>query len=461
MEFMNEQRKMRISKFLSKWVGLSIIAVFSLSNMLSAQEGQVVDKIIAKVDENIILKSELEKAYINFLSSEQARTFDGDARCLILRSFIEGKVMLAMAEIDSTSVADSRVDYELQGRMQRVIQQYGSEKAILQAFGKTIDQFMDELRPSVEEQLLIKEQEDFILADVKVTPSEIKKFFKSIPSDSLPLYSREYEAGMIVKSPVANQAAKQKVIDRLLEARDKLINQGGNFDLVALDYSEGPTKTTGGNLGFQPRGTMDPAYEAAALALKVGEYSMPVESTFGIHLIQLLGRRGGEYDSRHIIIVPKPSNQDLQDAKNSLDSLRKAINAGNISFEEAAKQFSDDQGTRLNGGFINGPSGSNRIPADNMDPALFFALDSLKVGEISEPSFVQLGPNNTATRILYFKKEIPPHKANLKDDYEKLKNATTQMKKTEKRNEYIEQKIQEVYIQIDPEYNRCGIINNN
>lgn len=460
MEFMKERRKMRISKFLNKWVALCVIAM-TMTNVISAQEGQVVDKIIAKVDENIILKSELEKAYINFLSSQQARTFDGDARCLILRSFVEGKVMLAMAEIDSTTVADSRVDYELQGRMQRVIQQYGSEKAILQAFGKTIDQFMDELRPSVEEQLLIKEQEDFILADVKVTPSEIKKFFKSIPSDSLPLYSREYEAGMIVKSPVANKAAKQKVIDRLLEARDKLINQGGNFDLVALDYSEGPTKTTGGNLGFQPRGTMDPAYEAAALALKVGEYSMPVESSFGIHLIQLLGRRGNEYDSRHIIIVPKPSSQDMLDAKNSLDSLRKAINAGNISFEEAAKQFSDDESTKLNGGYINGPSGSNRIPADNMDPELFFALDSLKVGEISEPSFLQLGPNNTVTRILYFKKEIPPHKANLKDDYEKLKNATTQMKRTEKRNEYLEQKILEVYIEIDPEYNRCGIINDN
>jgi len=461
MEFMNEQRKMRISRFLNKWVGLSIITVFALTNIVNGQEGQVVDKIIAKVDENIILKSELEKAYINFLSSEQARTFDGDARCLILRSFIEGKVMLAMAEIDSTTVSDSRVDYELQGRMQRIIQQYGSEQAILQAFGKSIDQFMDELRPSVEEQLLVKEQESFILSDVKVTPSEIKKFFNTIPNDSLPLYSREYEAGMIVKSPEANGAAKQKVIDRLLEARDKLINQGGNFDLVALDYSEGPTKTTGGNLGFQARGNMDPAYEAAALSLKIGEYSMPVESSFGIHLIQLLGRRGNEYDTRHIIIVPTPSQQDLEDAKNSLDSLRQAINAGNISFEEAAKQFSDDQGTRLNGGFISGPSGSNRIPADNMDPALFFALDSLNVGEISKPSFVELGPNQTAIRILYFKKEVPPHKANLKDDYEKLKNATMQMKKMEKRNEYLDKKIKEVYIEIDPEYNRCGIINNN
>jgi len=169
---MNEQRKMRISRFLNKWVGLSIITVFALTNIVNGQEGQVVDKIIAKVDENIILKSELEKAYINFLSSEQARTFDGDARCLILRSFIEGKVMLAMAEIDSTTVSDSRVDYELQGRMQRIIQQYGSEQAILQAFGKSIDQFMDELRPSVEEQLLVKEQESFILSDVKFSITE-------------------------------------------------------------------------------------------------------------------------------------------------------------------------------------------------------------------------------------------------------------------------------------------------
>jgi len=445
---------------MNKWVGLCLIAAVTLSNFSMAQDGQVVDKIIAKVDDNIILKSELEAAYINFLSSEQARSFDGDARCMILRSFIEGKVMLAMSQIDSVIVEDSRVDYELQGRMQRVIQQYGSEQAILQAYGKTVDQIMDELRPSVQEQLQIQTQEENVLSDVKVTPSEIKKFYNSIPKDSLPLYSREYEAGMIIKNPTANNRAKQKVIDRLLVARDMLVNQEASFEILALEYSEGPSNTTGGNLGFQGRGRMDPSFEAAALSLKIGEYSMPVESSFGIHLIQLLGKRGNEYDTRHIIIVPKPSAQDMEDAKTSLDSLRKAIIAGNISFEEAAKQFSDDEGTRLSGGFIKGPNGSNRIPADNMDPALFFALDSLDVGDISRPSFVQLGPNSKVLRILYFKKDIPPHKANLRDDYEKLRNATTQMKKSKKRSEYLDKKILEVYIEIDPEYNRCDIIKN-
>ncbi len=421
-----------------------------------AGQGQVVDKIIAKVDDYIILKSELEAAYINFLSSEQARSYDGDARCLILRSFIENKVLLAMSEIDSVIVDDSRIDYELEGRMQRIIQRFGSEKAIEEAYGKTLDQFMFELRPSVAEQLRIQAQEDNILADVEVTPAEIRRFYNRIPKDSLPLYNTEYEAGLIVKIPEPGQKEKQAVIDKLLQIREKILN-GGSFEIAALDHSQGPSGASGGGLGFVSRGTMDPAYEAGALALKAGEISMPIVSSFGIHLIQLLERRGNEYNSRHIIIVPQPSNQNVLDSQKLLDSLRNEIIADNITFEEAAKQYSDDQGTKFNGGFIGGPYGSNRVPIDALDPALFFALDSLKQGEISKPRLVQVDPNTRAARIIYFKREVPAHQANLSDDYEKLKQAATQMKKARMRDEYLTKKMKEVYIQIDPEYNRCGI----
>ncbi len=455
---MKEQRKMRISRFINKWVA-SVMLTVGLSFTICAQEGQVVDGIIAKVDDYIILKSELEASYINFLSSEQARTFDGDARCLILRSFIENKILLAMSEIDSVEISESRIDYELQGRMQRIIQQFGSEQAIQQAYGKSIDQFMDELRPGVEDQLRIKTQESNILSDIEVTPAEIRKFYSRIPKDSLPLYNREYEAGLIAIIPKPSQSEKQKVIDKLIEVRNKILN-GADFGIAAIDYSEGPTGPNGGDLGFTSRGMMDPAFEAAALALDKGEISMPIESSFGIHLIQLLERRGNEYHSRHIIIVPKPSQDDMDKAQSFLDSLRNEIIADNISFEEAAKQYSDDQGTKYNGGFISGPYGSNRVPVEALDPSLFFAIDSLDQGQISKPAMVQISPDTKAARIIYFKKEVPPHRANIRDDYEKLKLAATEMKKAQKRDEYLKKKIQEVYIEIDPEYNRCGIIKN-
>ena len=449
---------MRISRFISRSVTfVAMWVVICFSSEVKAQNGQIVDKIVAKVDNYIILKSELEAAYINFLASEQARSFAGDARCMILKSYIENKVLLAMAEIDSVIVDDSRVDYELQGRSQRIMQQFGSEQAIKDAYGKSLDQFMAELRPSIVEQLRVRTQEDNILSGLTVTPAEIRKFLNRIPKDSLPLYNREYEVGIIVKTPKADDAQKQKIIDKLIKVRNEILN-GGNFEIAALDYSEGPTKSRGGNLGFAARGTMDPDYEAAALALKPGEISMPVESSFGIHLIQLIERRGNEYNSRHIIMVPKPTPQDIVDSQSFLDSLRNQILAGNISFEDAAKQYSDDQGTRLNGGFISGPYGSNRIPTESLDPALYFALDSLKPGEISRPSMVQVSPDVKAARLIYFKKDVPPHKANLNDDYEKLKIAATQLKRAQKREEYLSKKMQEVYIQIDPEFNRCDIL---
>ena len=188
---------------------------------------------------------------------------------------------------------------------------------------------------------------------------------------------------------------------------------------------------------------------------------MPVESSFGMHLIQLIERRGNEYNSRHIIIKPKATEADLQLAVGFLDSLRNEILADSITFEEAAKQYSDDQGTNSNGGFISGPYGSNRIPASNIDPGLYFAIDAMKEGEISKPESLQVDAETKVARMIYFKRKIPPHRANLNQDYEKLKAATTQMKKAQRKISYLAEKMEEVYIQVDPEFNRCGIIKKN
>ena len=446
-----------------KSTGRALLAVLiALAGMgsVQAQEGEVVDKIIAKVDDHIILKSELEQAYINFLASEQARGYDGDARCLLLRSFVESKVLLAMSEIDSVYVDDSRVDYELEQRMQNVIRQFGSEKAIQEAYGKSVEQFMDELRPGIEEQLLIREQENAILSSVTVSPAEVRKFFYQIPKDTLPLYGVEYEVGLIMKKPEPNEAEKERVRKKLLDIRQEALD-GGIFEILATTYSEGPTGQAGGNLGWASRGAFDPAYEAGALGLKPGEISMPVESSFGMHLIQLIERRGNEYNSRHIIIKPKATEADLQLAVGFLDSLRNEILADSITFEEAAKQYSDDQCTNSNGGFISGPYGSNRIPASNIDPGLYFAIDAMKEGEISKPESLQVDAETKVARMIYFKRKIPPHRANMNQDYEKLKAATTQMKKARRKISYLAEKMEEVYIQVDPEFNRCGIIKKN
>ncbi len=446
---------MKITRYIASVAVL--LSVFGMN--LRAQQGEVVDKIIAKVDDKIILKSDVEAAYLQFLSSPDAVQFDGDARCLLLRQMVENKIMLAMSEIDSVIIDDSRVDYEIQGRAQQIMQRFGSEDAIRQAYGKSLDQIMEELRPDIEAQLQVQEQEMSILSDVTVTPNEVRKFYNNIPSDSLPLYSMEYEVGVIVKKPEVDPSQIEALKKRLFDVREKIL-KGESFEIMATLNSEGPTSANGGNLGFNPRGALDPAFEAAALALKPGEISMPFESSFGVHITQLIEKRGNEYNSRHILLIPKPSSNDVQKAVQYLDSLREQIIAEEISFDEAAKKYSDDESTNVNGGYYSGQFGSLRVPANQLEPELFFEIDKMKEGEISKATTVQVSADEQVARIIYYKKRIAPHKANLSDDYEKLKAVTTQMKKAQKRQEYLQDKMKEVYIEVAPEYNRCNIINN-
>lgn len=445
---------MRIIQYIASLLLLAIV-----STAQAQDQGEVVDKIIAKVDDKIILKSDLESAYISFLSSPDAREFQGDARCVILGSFIESKVMAVMAEIDSTVIEGARVDYEIQSRRQQIIQRFGSEQAIQQAYGKSLDQIMSDIRSDIQEQLTVNAQEEAILADVRVTPREVKQFFSNIPKDSLPLYSMEYEIGVIIKEPDVSDKEKDRVRAELVKLREQALN-GQSFEILATLNSDGPSKDKGGNLGFHGRGTMDPAYEAGALSLQAGEISMPVESSFGIHLIQLIEKRGNEYNSRHIIKMPKPNEDDMKKTEEFLKNLREEILMDTISFEAAAQKYSDDERTKSNGGFLSGQFGSLRVPADNIDPDLFFEVDKMKEGEISMPKRIEVGPDAEVFRLIYYKRRAPPHRANLNDDYEKLKAATTQLKKEKRRKEYLAEKMKEVYLEVDPEFNRCDIIKN-
>lgn len=447
---------MKTTKYIIKAILVLAILIPAAS---FAQEGQVVDKIIAKVDDKIILKSELESAYISFLTSPQAQSFQGDAKCVLLQSFVESKIMLIMSEIDSVVVENTRIDYEIRSRSQQIIQRFGSEEAIEKAYGKSLDQIMNELRPSIEEQIRVEQQENNILSDVKVTPKEVRKFYNRFPEDSLPLYPMEYEIGVIVKEPDVSEPEKERVRKSLLAIRERAIN-GENFELLATFNSEGPSAGDGGNLGFMSRGSLDPAYEAGALALKPGQISMPIESSFGFHLIQLIEKRGNEFQTRHIIMTPKPNEDDLAKAAKILEDLRTKILSDSIRFEQAAQLVSDDESTKVNGGFYADQFGSLRIPAKSLDPELFFIIDKMEEGDISEPQMVEVGTDSKVVRIIYYKKRLPPHRANLNDDYEKLKAATTQMKKSLKRAEYLEEKMQEVYLELDPVFNRCGIIKN-
>lgn len=455
---MKEQQKTNHLKFIiSAIICIGLLGMAPISGQ-SQQSGVVVDEIIAKVDNYIVLKSDLESTYLNYLASGNPAT--PDAKCRILAQLISQKLMVAKAEIDSVIVTDAEVDNNLDRRMQMILSQYGgSAEQLEEYYGKTIEEFQADIRDQVKEQLVVQRMQETITADIKVTPSDVRKFFNRIPQDSLPYFSTEVEVAQIVRIPSVGREEIAEAKRKLDEIRDKVL-AGESFEELAKEYSQDPGSAKfGGNLGFAKRGMMAPEFEAAALKLKPNEISKPFETQFGVHIVQLLERRGNEYNSRHILLMAAPSEDDVKEATNYLDSLRTKILADSISFEKAAKEYSEDTYTAGNGGFFMDQVGGTRISVEDLDPVVFFTIDSMKVGDISEPIKFRTDDGKEAVRILYYKSKIKPHQANLRDDWQKIQAAAMNEKKTKALNTWFNKAREDVFISIDKAYDYCGIMN--
>ncbi len=437
---------------------LLVLACLVPSVAQDEDAGVIVDEIIAKVDNYIVLKSELEKTYLNALS--QGTPSAPDLKCRILAQLISGKLMVAKAEIDSVIVSDLEVENNLDRRMQMILSQYGgTEEQFEEFYGKSIEELQSEIREQIKEQLIVQKMQQNITADVSVTPAEVRKFFSRIPSDSLPYFSTEVEVSQIVNVPKANEGVKAELRKKLIDIRSKAI-AGESFEELAKEYSEGPSAPNGGALGWASRGMMAPGFEAAALSLKPGEISEPFETEFGLHIVQLIDKRGNEYNSRHIILIPQPTEEDFERAAHELDSIRTTILEDTLTFEKVAKEISEDKLTAGGGGFITDEQGNTRVSVDQMDPVVYFTLtDSLNVGEISAPLRFRMDDGKDAMRILFYKSRIQPHQANLNDDWQKIQRAALEEKKNRMINTWFNKARGDVFISIDEEYENCGIIN--
>ncbi len=435
---------------------LFLLIFFLLAKPASAQYagGIDIDKIVAKVDNYIVLKSDLENAFQEALAMRRVNGLVD--RCQVLEQLVVEKLMLAKAEIDSVTVGDDRVTGELDRRLQYMVSQYGEEN-IVEQFGKSIEEFREELRDDIRNQLIVQEMQRTITADVEVTPAEVRKFFNAIPADSLPYYSTEVAVAQIVKQPTVSRTQKEETRKKLLEIRERILD-GEDFGALAKEHSQDPgSAVAGGELGFVNRGQFVPEFEAAAMRMQPGELSQPVESDFGFHLIQLIERRGNRYNSRHILLKPNSSELDIKYAEDFLDSLRTQIVNDSISFEKAAKEHSDDKETAASGGFFLAQDGSNRVPTEELDPVIFFTLDTMQVGEVTQPITYRMDSGEPAVRIFYYKSRNKPHRANLQDDYQKIYNVALQEKKGRALNDWFEEARKQVYIEIDPEYAHCSI----
>ncbi len=443
---------------------LPSLLAFWILGQAQAQEtatGQVVDKIVAKVDNNILLESEVQKSYLEAISQAQ-QGIEAPGRCTVFESLLINKLMVAKAEVDSVIVTDAEVLLEANNRFAMVMQQFGGDEAMLaEMYGKTADQLKAELEEVMREQLIVRKMRKTITDGITVSPAEVRAFFLNIPADSLPLFTSEATVGQIVRKPETNPKVREDIVAQLLQFKEAISSGKSTFAELAKAYSEDPgSGAQGGDLGFFRRGELAPEYEATALGLRQGEISDPVETQFGFHMIQLLEIKGSTFNTRHILRIPKASEEDIVKAERYLDSLKKEILADKIDFAKAAKEYSQDRTTSDAGGFFTDPATtSNRLSLRTLeDPVLYFTIDTMKIGDITPPIRFEDPREGTKVRILFYKARYPAHKANLEDDYEKLKAATLRRKEDEVLSKWFVTAKEDIFIDIDPSYDRCDAL---
>lgn len=430
----------------------NILLFFILGiNISFSQESKTIDKIIGKIGGEIILYSDWNDQ-VSYIKEKQAQLSDED-QCAILENMFIQKFMIHQARLDSVEVKDEEIDQQLEARIEQILQYMENDTKKFEAYyGQTVNQVRDKFRDDLMNQMLSERLQQKVIGEVTITPDETELFFKRIPKDSLPYFNSEVEISEIVYKPKVNPIEVQKAKDKLSKLLVRL-NQGEDFAKLASTYSDdlGSAKN-GGNLGWIKRGNLVPEFEAVAFNLEKDSISGIVETEFGYHVIQLLGRRGNNINTRHILIKPQYTDHDYTLAEKYLDSIRTKMLHDTMSFESAVRIFSDKKTESYhNGGQVLNPkTGNSYFEVADLEPDIYFAIDALKVGELSKaiPSKDQEG--KTYYRIFKLRSRTDPHKANLKQDYSKIQAAAKENKKNEYFKEWIDRKLPKVYIEIDP-----------
>jgi peptidyl-prolyl cis-trans isomerase SurA len=439
----------------------TFLLIFSIS-LGAYSQPQVIDKVIGIVGKNILKQSELEAQFAQFLSQGVDATVN--TRCDLYEQLLYQKLLLAQAQKDSVEVSDNQVETELERRLKVYIGQFGSREKFEEFYGKSVELFKEELRETLRDLMLAQTMQSKIVTDVNISPNEVKEFFNSIPTDSLPFINAEVEVGQIIKKAPVNAEAKKEAKEKIESLRERVL-KGEDFALLARLYSEDPgSAKNGGEYKNMGRGQFVPEFESMAFSMKEGETSPVFETEFGFHILQTIQRRGEVVDVRHLLIIPKITAFDLEKARLLLDSVYNLIKKDSISFSDAAGKFSDDEETKNSGGLIVDPRvGSSKIEMNmlsQVDPTIFYSVDKLKVGEVSAPVITTTRDSKQAYRLVYLKSRTEPHRANLKDDYQRMQTEALQRKQQKVINEWIIRKLQVTYVKIGDDFKTCTFNNN-
>ena len=449
-----------------------VISVLLLALPMFAQnrQPQVIDKVVAVVGKNIILQSDVENQYIQMRLQGGASGTAQSMRCEILEELLLQKLMLNQAEMDSVTVTDERVEAELDSKIRYFIARIGSQEKLEEYFNKTITEIKDEVRRAAKDQLLQEEVQRKIMENVVVTPNEVKRFYRDLPQDSIPMVEPQYEIVQIVKRPPVSIDEKLQVKDRLYQIRKRILEGESSFSTMAVLYSEDPgSASRGGELGLTGKGEWASEFEAVAFSLRDGEISDVVETEFGFHIIQLIEKRDNMVNCRHILLKTKVSIEALEKARHELDSVAQLIRNGDLSFEQACLKVSDDE-SKSNGGYItNMATGAKRMSTREMQELesyfpeyknLGFVITRLDEDEVSDPLPMTTNENKDAFRIVMVKKRIDAHKANLKDDYSLIQGWALNKKKQQAIVKWVANKAGKAFIRIDDNFADCNFYYN-
>lgn len=442
-------------------ISLSIIALLFSFVSFSQQHNNVdvVDKVIAVVGQNMIKKSELETAFLQQkMNSNLIIENEYERQCDILEGMLINKLMLHQAEVDSVEVTDDEVNREMDNRIRYMISAYGSQEMLEKQMRRSLSEIKSYYKDVIKENIMIAQIEQKLTGSITVTPREVVDFYNSIPKDSLPTIEQEYVFSQIVKTPEVSEEEKERVKSKLNEYRDRIL-KGSKFSTIATLYSEDPASAKkGGELGFFSRGQMVGEFENAAFALQDGEISPIIETKYGYHIIQMIERRGNQVNCRHILLQPKVTPQQLQEAYDQLEQIKKEIDNGEITFEEAILKYSDDA-SKINDGLIINPYNASAIfskdaineTISNVDKVDF---ESMKEGEITKPIRFKTELSD-AYRLIKINRKTDAHKVDLTLDYDKIQASALDNKKTEIIKEWANKRLKKTYVKIDADYQGC------
>lgn len=439
---------------------LTAILLLASLSIASAQEGDssayLVDKIIASVGGELILLSEVKEQAA--ILKERGNDPGEKGQCAILQNLILQNLLLNQSKLDSIEVSDEEVEAQLDARIDQILGMMNNDIDYFEEYyGMAINEVKREFRSDLMNKLLVERMQAQIVQNVKVTPSEVKDFFNAIHRDSLPYFNSEIEYREIVFKPEPSDASKQAVIDLLRDLRER-IEAGEEFAELAGRYSEDPgSASQGGDLGWQKRGTFVPEFEAAVFNLKPGELSPVIKSPFGYHLIQLIDRRGNNVNARHILMSPDILDEDIERKIELADSIRQLIVADSISFEFAVQKFSyDKEQSSTNGGRVmNQATGNTFFEIDQLEPDIYFTLDSLEIDDISAPFVDRNAQMEKVVRIIQLLSRTDPHQANLDEDYNKISEAAKERKKSKHLNDWMGDKLKSTHIRVDALFEHC------